>query len=234
MFGSQDASAFPNRNLTFTHYDSVHDLLEDTSGERHVRAMSPNAWVQVDSDKYILSPRSGILTLERRRLTPAEIAKANKASKKSNIVVDGNETPLYHVIYKYPLPLSENSKAPYSKPRTIATASTLTSALNAADTFAATKFERLFIAKSSSWRSSPASEGQLDFINKLRYVTEDEPLTSEDLTKGQAGDMITKIKFGVRGRFDKLIVKKRKEEKELNKARSLRDKEQVRVGPLTA
>ncbi|KAK5072956.1 putative ATP-dependent helicase IRC3 [Lithohypha guttulata] len=226
MFGSQDASAFPNRNLTFTHYDSVHDLLEDTSGERHVRAMSPNAWVQVDSDKYILSPRSGILTLERRRLTPAEIAKANKASKKSNIVVDGNETPLYHVIYKYPLPLSENSKAPYSKPRTIATASTLTSALNAADTFAATKFERLFIAKSSSWRSSPASEGQLDFINKLRYVTEDEPLTSEDLTKGQAGDMITKIKFGVRGRFDKLIVKKRKEEKELNKARSLRDKEQ--------
>ena len=243
MFGSTTPNLDSNRNLTFTHYDSVHDLLEDTSGERHIRAISVNAWVQVDLDKYILAAKGGILTLERRRLTDKEIAAANKSAKakakgkegpSSKVVVDGNETPLYHVIWKHSLPPTEKSIAPWSKPRTVATSSTLTSALNAADTFAATKFERIFITVSSPWRKSPASEGQLAFINKLRYVTEDEPLTGEDINKGQAGDMITKIKFGVRGRFDKLMVKKRKAEREMDRLQGLREKEAVRVGPLEA
>lgn len=234
-FASQDPTLSPNRNLTFTHYDSIHDLLEDTSGERHIRAISANAWVQIDLDRYILAAKGGMLTLEHRRLTPAELTKAKKTSDKSSAVASGDEnTPIYHVIYKYALPAALNSKAPWSKPRTVATASTLTSALNAADTFAATKFERLFIATSSTWRKTPASEGQLSFINNLRYVTDDEPLTSEDLTKGQAGDMITKIKFGVRGRFDKLKKKKIKADKEDARVRELRNREQVAVGPLAA
>ena len=81
MFGSTTPNLDSNRNLTFTHYDSVHDLLEDTSGERHIRAISVNAWVQVDLDKYILAAKGGILTLERRRLTDKEIAAANKSAK---------------------------------------------------------------------------------------------------------------------------------------------------------
>ena len=222
------------RNLTLTHYDSVHDLLEDTSGERHLRAISTNAWVQVDIDRFILAARGGMLTLERRQLTPAEIVKANKISTKSDVLVNAApETPIYHVIYKYSLPPTDKTSAPWSKPRTVATATTLTSALNAADTFAATKFERLFIATSSSWRKTPASEGQLAFINKLRHVTEDEPLTGEDLTKGQAGDMITKIKFGVRGRFDKLMVKRRKADRKDARVKEMTEREKVRVGPLT-
>jgi len=248
MFGVQDPSKASNRDLTFTHYDSVHDLIEDTSGERHVRAISQNAWVQVDTQKYILAARGGMLTLEKRTLSSAEIAKANKTSKtsskskfkaktptpQSEVVVDGNETELFHVVYKYNLPPTEKTSSPWSKPRTVATASTLTSALNAADTFAASKFERLFILTSSSWRKSPASEGQLSFLNKLRYVSEEEPLGPEDLTKGQAGDMITKIKFGARGRFDKLMVRRRKEEREAERLRELRGRERVEVGPLAA
>lgn len=250
MFGVQDPSKASTRDLTFTHYDSVHDLIEDTSGERHVRAISQNAWVQVDTQKYILAARGGLLTLEKRTLSSAEIAKANKTSKtsskskskskaktpppQSEVVVDGNETELFHVVYKYNLAVTEKTSSPWSKPRTIATASTLTSALNAADTFAATKFERLFILASSPWRKSPASEGQLSFLNKLRYVSEEEPLGPEDLTKGQGGDMITKIKFGARGRFDKLMVRRRKEEREAERLRGLRARERVEVGPLAA
>ncbi|KAK5944509.1 putative ATP-dependent helicase IRC3 [Knufia obscura] len=257
MFGVQDSKPL-NRDLTFTHYDSVHDLIEDTSGERHIRAISQNAWVQVDTDKYILAARGGVLTLEKRRLTDAEIAKANKSTKTktksksklktkpttdaepetpeplSDVVIPFNTTPLFHIIYKSSLPPTEKSHSPWSKPRTIATASTLTSALNAADTFAASKFERLFIITSSPWRKTPASEGQLSFLNKLRYVNSEEPLTGEDITKGQAGDMITKIKFGARGRFDKLMVKKRREEREESRVRELRGRESVRVGPLAA
>ncbi|KAJ9656741.1 putative ATP-dependent helicase IRC3 [Neophaeococcomyces mojaviensis] len=242
--GSDDHNArnIDNKNLTFTHYDSVQDLIEDTSGERHVRAISPNAWVQVDSHKYILTAKGGILTLERRHVTEAELKEAKKQaaknkspSQQTNVAsTSASSAPLYHVIYKYSLPPTETTRSPWSRPRTIATSETLTAALNAADTFAATKFERLFIATSSSWRKGPASEGQLSFLNKLRAVTEDEPLTEADLTKGQAGDMITKIKFGARGRFDKLMTKRRQMERHEEKIRELRTRERVEVGPLAA
>ncbi|KAL2395187.1 hypothetical protein ABEF93_001624 [Exophiala dermatitidis] len=219
---SSSASAsmpMPDHHLDFTHYDTVHDLIEDSSGERHVRAMSPNAWVQVDSHKYILAARGGILTLERR------LSDASDA---------------YVVIWKHQLPPTEASKSPWSRPRTIATAATLSDALHAADTFASSKFERVMIATQSSWRKGPASKGQLDFLNRLRDVTADdgvEPLTEDQVTKGQAADMITKVKFGARGRFDKLQVSMRKAEKAGLKRRKdmeRRARETVRVGPLEA
>ncbi len=209
-----------DHRLDFTHYDSVHDLIEDTSGERHVRAMSPNAWVQVDSQKYILAAKGGVLTLESR-------------------VSPSGPEPQFAVVWKHSLPMTEASKSPWSRPRVVATASTLSDALHAADTFASRKFDRVFIATSTNWRKTPASEGQLTFLNRLRDVSEDdvEPLTKEDITKGQAGDMITKIKFGARGRFDALQVKTRKADREMEKRRKateMRERETVRVGPLEA
>ncbi|KAJ9608093.1 putative ATP-dependent helicase IRC3 [Cladophialophora chaetospira] len=211
-----------DHNLSFTHYDSVHDLIEDTSGERHVRAISPYAWVQIDSHKYVLTAKGGILTLERR-LPTDPTAKDSEST--------------FAVIWKHSLPPMETSKSPWSRPRTVATASTLSDALHAADTFAASKFERIFIAKSSPWRKLPASSGQLDFLNKLREVSEEEPLTEDDVTKGQAGDMITKVKFGARGRFDKLMKVKRGVDRQAEKGRKvmeMRERETVRVGPVEA
>jgi ATP-dependent helicase IRC3 len=203
------ASNLAESRLTFTHYDSVHDLIEDTSGERHIRAISQNAWVQVDDAKYILATRGGVLTLEK--------AKQDK----------------FTVSHKYTLVPTEKSKAPWSRPREIATAVTLSDAIHAADTFAATKFERIYINNSSDWRKQPASEGQLAFLNKFRV--DEEPLRPDQVTKGRAGDMITKIKFGARGRFDKIMLKKRQSEKEMAKIESIenmRRREVVQVGPL--
>ena len=214
-----------NHQLDFTHYDSVHDLLEDTSGERHVRAISPNAWVQIDFHKYVLAAKGGILTLERRLPTD------DKSSS------DSPPDASFLVIWKHSLLPTEKTKSPWSRPRTVATASSLSDAVHSADTFAASKFERIFIAKSSPWRKSPASQGQLDFLNQLREVSEEEPLSEEDITKGQAGDMITKVKFGARGRFDKLMKMKRGVDKQIDKvrkAKEMRNRETVRVGPLEA
>ena len=246
-----------NTTVDFTHYDSVHDLIGDTSGERHVRALSPNAWVQIDSHKYILAAKGGMLTLERRHPTSAH-------SLTPDLTIDelehipviaardqdtGANEPLYHVIWKHNLPPTAKSQSPFSRPRTVATATTLTSALNAADTFAATKFERIFITTSSTWRKTPASQGQLDFLNKLRNVVASDSassdsghqaaslLTPDDLTKGQAGDMISKVKFGARGRFDRMMGVKRKmarEERQVEKVREMRERETVRVGPVEA
>lgn len=223
-----NSEALGDHHLDFTHYDTVHDLIEDTSGERHVRAMSPNAWVQVDSHKYILAAKGGVLTLERR----LPVTSSDASQKLGAYFV---------VIWKHGLAMTEASKSPWSRPRTVATASTLSDALHAADTFASTKFERVFIATSSSWRRGPASEGQLQFLNRLRGISSDDDdaplLTPHDITKGQAGDMITKVKFGAKGRFEKLQMKKRKVDKEVEKGRRLQEmknRETVQVGPLEA
>jgi ATP-dependent helicase IRC3 len=283
---SLSATASPDlseTSLDFTHYESIHDLIGDTSGERHVRAISQNAWVQIDSHKYILAAKGGMLTLERRHpstksdrsiipeLALDEIDELPNLPDLSQSNLEQGQ-PLYHVIWKYNLPPSAKSKSPFSKPRTVATAAELTAGLAAADTFASTKFERLFITTSSSWRQRPASQTQLDFLNKLRSV--DDPsnfrpsnnhlgignsdsnddhdstdtdigpdtyaggiplLTPADLTKGQAADMITKIKFGVRGRFDRMMGMKRRHERaerQREKIRELRGRETVRVGRL--
>ena len=269
-----------NTTLDFTHYDSVQDLIGDTSGERHVRALSPNAWVQIDSHKYILTAKGGMLTLESRTPTASDPLTPDIAvddlddfddlpilpspaptsnSSNPNTKEKQDEEPLYHVIWKYNLPPTAKAKSPYSKPRTVATATTLTAALNAADTFASKKFERIFITTSSSWRKTPVSAQQLEFLNKIRGVDatndlnintingSDEAatkgaatsgfLTPDDLSKGQAADMITKIKFGARGRFDRMMGVRRKREREegrVEKVRKMRDRERVGVGPLQA
>lgn len=255
---SRDPAKLKNKELTFIHYDTVHDLIEDTSGERHVRAISANAWVQVDSDRFILTAKGGILTLERRHLTAQELAKLKKLAPPQTSAspsADEDDTtttttnvsptpdpdpgsdptapPLYHVTYKYSLPATAQTQSPWSKPRHIASASTLTAALHSADTFAASKFERVFIASSSSWRRAPASSSQLAFLNKLRGAAQ-RPLTGDDLTKGRAGDMIAKIKFGARGRFDKMMVRRRKVARAVERERELRERERVEVGPLAA
>jgi ATP-dependent helicase IRC3 len=234
---SHDIATRPDRSantiLDFTHYDTVHDLIEDTSGERHVRALSPNAWVQVAADKYMLCPKNGILTITN---STTSLPSQNPKTSQNAIPTEGATDP-FTVTYKYPLPPTVKSKAPYSAPRVIGTASTLSAALNAGDTFAASKFERIWIATSSSWRKGPASEQQLQFLNNLRSVSEEEPLTPADLTKGQANDMITKIKYGARGRFDKLMAQKRKVKKEKERwerEQELREREVVKVGRLEA
>ena len=209
---SRNSSSY--HSLKFTHYDSVHDLIEDTSGERHVRAISRNAWVQIDEHRYILTASGGALTLERRL--------ANDKHKQDH----------FAVIWKHRLPQSGLSKVPWARPRTVATAATLTDALRAADTFAASQFARYLIVSNSPWRKKPPTESQLAFLNRFREVNMEPLLTESDLTKGQAGDMVTKLKHGARGRFERLQTERRKLEREENKLQDIKDRETVRVGPV--
>jgi ATP-dependent helicase IRC3 len=201
-------------SMTFTDYDSVEELIEDTSGERHIRAISPNAWVQVDEHRYILSNRDGsYLTL-------------------TNTAEDG-EGKSYTIDYTAKLPPSVTKKSPFARPRTIATASTFQDALHAADSFATSSFEYLFISKSQPWRRGPASPAQLNFLNQMR--DEGSKLEHGDVTKGAAMDMITKIKFGARGRFGKIAVGKRRvlrEQEGLRKELERVKRQEVKVGPV--
>jgi ATP-dependent helicase IRC3 len=198
-------------NVTFTDYDNVNDLIEDTSGERHIRALSPFAWVQIDEDRYILSSSNGdFLTIKRGE---------------SQVEVIFNQ--------KLPASSTSKSKAPYMRPRTIATADTFEGAVSAADTAAKEKFPFEIVYKNAGWRGKPATQAQVDMLNKFRG--QDEKLTVDNLTKGRAGDQITKLKHGARGRFGKLAALKKKvmkgdESKE--RWKDLQKKREVKVGPV--
>jgi ATP-dependent helicase IRC3 len=212
-------------NVTFTDYDNVNDLIEDTSGERHIRALSPFAWVQIDDERYILSSNSGdFLTIKRgSKATATAKEKETEKSRSTHQVIYNQKTP--------PELLTTGTKSPYLRPRVIATSITFEGAVSAADTLAKERFPFEIVNKNAGWRRKPATQAQVDMLNKFRG--DDEKLTVETITKGRAGDMITKLKHGARGRFGRIVALKNKVqrgEEQKVKWRELQRRQEVRVG----
>ncbi|KAI0543001.1 P-loop containing nucleoside triphosphate hydrolase protein [Xylaria digitata] len=215
-FSAALSAARGNSDVTFVEYDSVLDLISDTSSERHIHSISNNAWVQIGSHRYILSgPHGTYIRLE-------------KADEKK----DGQ--PEFTAWEIRALPKGA-SKSPFAKPRKLLQAATLADAVHGADKYASEKFPHMLISRFMGWRKGPPTDGQLKFLNKLRG--EKEKLKVTDITKGRAADMITKLRHGARGQFAMLEADKRRLKKQLSlleaeKAMKLREK--VSVGPLLA
>jgi ATP-dependent helicase IRC3 len=194
--------------LQFTKYDSVYDLLEDVQSERHIRSISRNSWVRVGNDKYILSESSGWLTLEK-------------------------ENDIFNVrhVMKFTDPVSE--QAQFTRPRLIASGSDLETAVRAADTYASDKFEEHFIASWKPWRQNPATAGQIKLLNQAGIRKG--KVQAGELNRGQAADMITKLKFGGKKRFKQNEMQRRKAERQADAAKKmseLQKRTEVKVGPL--
>lgn len=197
--------------ISFTDYDSVHDLIADTSGDQYIRNLSPNAWVGVGEGRYILTGNTG-----------------------NYLVIEPSDTDgsLFRAKYYWKLPLAKQTKSPYGTPRVIAEGESFGHVVHAADTYAADAFQFIWINKNQSWRRSRASQAQVDFINKSR--PQENHLKPSDLTKGKAADMITRLKHGVRGRYDKASTKQRSEQRIKARAETLEQRLQgrVQIGPL--
>ncbi|EUC31557.1 hypothetical protein COCCADRAFT_6547 [Bipolaris zeicola 26-R-13] len=197
-------------SISFTDYDSVHDLIADTSGDQYIRNISPNAWVGVGEGRYVLSGNTGnYLVIE-----PSDTA-------------DG----FFRAKYYWKIPITKQTKSPYGTPRVIAEGESFSHVVHAADTYAADAFQFFYINKNQAWRRSIASQAQIDFINKSR--PQEDHLKPSDVTKGKAADMITRIKHGIRGRFDKASVKQKSEQRMKARAETLQQRLQghVQVGP---
>ncbi|RMZ71821.1 dead deah box helicase [Pyrenophora seminiperda CCB06] len=198
--------------IEFTDYDSIHDLIADGSSDQYFRSLSPNAWVSVGEGKLILSSNGG-----------------------NYIKIEPSEDKEGHFVAKYywKLPtMDSKTKGPYARARTIADGDSLEHVIHAADTFASEVFTQRWIARNQPWRRSPASQAQIDFLNKSRPA--EDQLKPSDVTKGKAGDMITRIKFGVKGRYDKATAKQRVNDRIKQRAQTLRERltGQAQVGPL--
>lgn len=200
------------QKVTFTEYDSVFDLISDTSAERHIHTISQYAWVQISPRKYILSGDEGsYLRLEK-----------------------DEETAHWHAIVVRRLPVGISTTR-YAKPRQILQARDLTDAVHGADKYAQKNFLHYIITRKQAWRNALPTEGQLRTLNKMRPA--DDQLTVHDITKGKAADMITKLKFGAKAHFMQFQAAKRREERKSNQLAQERQRklsEVVTVGPLQA
>lgn len=215
----QETAAMQHRTLskklpgavTFTDYDSVHDLIADTSGDQYIRQLSQYAWVGAGEGRFILTTNSG-----------------------NYLIIEPSDTTEGYFRAKFyrKLPRAETIKSPYAAPRIVAEGESFEHVIHAADTFAKDVFDHMWIAKNMSWRKSPASQAQVDFLNKSR--PKEDQLKPSDLTKGKAGDMITRLKHGAKGRYARASSKLRSESRIKQRAQTLSEKltGQVRVGPL--
>lgn len=193
--------------LQFTTYDSVFDLLGDVQSERHIRSFSPNNWVRTGDDRYILTDPSGWISIEKT-----------------------DDLFTAHHVMKFKNPGTETMK--FTRPREIATASDLETIVRAADTFASSKYEAHFIASWKPWRRSPATAGQIKMLNGARI--RDGQIKPEDLTRGQAADMITKLKHGGKKRFKDIEASRRKKLRQMGNIAGLQSRVNVKVGPVEA
>ena len=205
-----NSAAQLDRSISFTHYDDVNSLIENTSGEQHIRGLSRLAWVQVDNNRYVLSDRSGsFLTIK-------------------------TEAEAFVVVVTEKLPKTmEKAQAPYKRPRIVATASTFESAVHAADTYAKDRFAMMYLMNNAPWRRYPASPEQIVFLNKFRE--EGQKLNVGSLSKGRATDWITKLRFGARGRLKRIKSAEAKVQREVARDERLEAEQrraQVRVGPV--
>jgi ATP-dependent helicase IRC3 len=198
-------------SITFTDYDSVHDLIADTSGDQIIRNLSNNAWVGVGEGKFVLTTNSGNYLI----IEPSEKAEGS-----------------FRARYYWKLPADKKIKSPYGTPRIVAEGGSFEHVVHAADTYASEAFEYIWIAKNQPWRRSRASQAQVDFLNKFR--PKEDQLKPEDLSKGKAGDMITRLKHGVKGRYDKATTRERGEKRMKQRADAMKRRlqGQVGVGPI--
>lgn len=212
-------------SLEFTDYETVYDLIQDTAGERHVRSISPLAWVHVGRQRFVLSTRADFITIEGASSPTAHFTVTYTRALK--------EQQFYTTPNGY-----QKSKSPYMRPREIAKSDTFQDAVHAADTFATGKYPWKLISHVQPWRRMPATEDQLKFLNSLQGNKKDKPgrekqqhYEAETITKGRAGDMITKFKFGAKGYFARLEAAKKRDLKTKEKKEKEEAREKVKVGP---
>jgi ATP-dependent helicase IRC3 len=196
-------------NVTFTKYDSILDLLSDQKSEQHIRSLSSNAWVRVDQHRYVLGGKTGWVTIDK----------------------EGNESEgQFQVRFVQKFEDEETGRSVHTRPRIVGRAPDLEQAVHAADTFANGRFGEHAIAAWQPWRRLPASPAQLNFLNKKRL--REHNLKQGELTRGQAADIITKLRFGTKKRFETERKKRERSEAARQEFEELQRRGDVKVGPL--
>ncbi|PCH33701.1 nucleoside triphosphate hydrolase protein [Wolfiporia cocos MD-104 SS10] len=226
---SPDPIAEP-KSVTYIDYDDPFELAEEASGAPHIRKFSPHAWVGCGEDVYVLELLGkGFIRVERdgseddskehftARYTPATLPMATAMTLKIS---------------------------PFQKSRKILEATSLIEAIRGCDTYAKKVVpapQSMGLRYTARWRQQPASESQRAFVaNRWRTRTVILGNTRETeerlakLTKGEAANIITRLKHGAQKRYEKKSKQQQTASQARTKEEMRKAREHVKVGPLPA
>ncbi|KZT02640.1 P-loop containing nucleoside triphosphate hydrolase protein [Laetiporus sulphureus 93-53] len=223
-------------SVTYVDYDDPWELVDEASGAPHLWKLSPHAWVGCGGDIYILE----CLGRGFIRVEPYQN--------------DEDET-IYKVQYTpatLPMATARTLKIPpYQRSREIAIAANLSDAIRAADKYATVKVVQghfaMELRRGAKWRQASATDSQKAFIRKRWKIRESdefmEHIADEQqqdkaqklsrLTKGEAANIITRLKHGAQSRYEKKVKQQQRAMKALQKERLRKAREHVEVGPLS-
>lgn len=197
-------------DITITKYDTVFDLMKEVDLDKHIRSISPNSWVRIGVDRYVLSDPRGWLTIEKSRDPETD-------------------TDIFQVRFVLKFKSITDSTT-YTRPRHIASGADLETAVHAADTFAAKEFDRRHILVDQGWRRTRASGPQVKLLNSM--IDKRKPLRPSQITRGHAADMITRLRLGGKPWINALEKQRERLAKRRNEWETLRKREEVKVGPV--
>ncbi|KAG1749940.1 P-loop containing nucleoside triphosphate hydrolase protein [Suillus paluster] len=212
--------------ITYLDYQNPFALVDGCSGAPHVAKLSTNAWVGCGNDIYILECLGkGYIRIE-------------------HIPADEDKPTHYRATFTEATMHMPSAKAfkvsPFMRKRLIMTAETLSDAIRGCDTYAAQKVLRgslaLGLLRTAKWRKASASDSQKNFIQKRRVkraLDQDAvAATLQNMTKGQAANIITRLKHGAQAHYEKTTREVKKASQLAEKERRRRERETVQVGPL--
>ncbi|KZP10559.1 P-loop containing nucleoside triphosphate hydrolase protein [Athelia psychrophila] len=212
-------------SVTYTDYENPFSLVDESSGAPHVAKLSGNAWVGCGGDVYVLE----CMGKGHIRIEPAKADEEQEAHYEAHFT---------------PATLDRATAAafkmsPFLRSRKVLTAANLSDAVRGCDTYAKTKVivgsMALGLLRSAKWRKGPASEGQKVLVAKRYGKMSEGPDGSQNLvqlTKGQAGNIITRLKHGAKKRHDDKLKDAKKVTDMALKESLRRARETVQVGPL--
>ncbi|EJD04075.1 P-loop containing nucleoside triphosphate hydrolase protein [Fomitiporia mediterranea MF3/22] len=181
-------------SITYIDYDNPFDLVQDASGAPHITKISRFAWVGCGGDVYVLECMGkGYIKIQ------------------PDVDEDGEEMLSAH--YVEPIPEWELQgrfqRSRFRRPRLVLTARTLDEAVRGCDKYATTKILRgnlaLGLHRTANWRKGPASSSQTTMLKKRLNTSKGgdklgQSIDVDNLTKGQAANLITRLKHGAQVR----------------------------------
>jgi ATP-dependent helicase IRC3 len=221
------------RSVTYIDYDDPFSLVNQSLGTSpHITQLSRNAWVGCGDDIYVLE----CLGKGHIRIEP----------------VPDDKEKHFHAHYTstiHPETATALNISRFRTNRKILDASCLADAVRGCDTYATEKILKGPLSqalwRTARWRQGPASASQKLFVAKrwgyIHKSVQDFrehsggdvfPERLKVLTKGEAANIITRLKHGAQGRYVKKLMVHRKVEIADAKEKQRQAREHVRVGPL--
>ncbi|KAF7310867.1 DEAD-box family helicase [Mycena chlorophos] len=213
------------KSVTYKDYEDPFSFFEEASAPSHITKLSRNAWVNCGGDLYILE----CLGKGSVRVEPLESDEGRFFVAHFNPEIDSGTAASLKI-------------GRFLRVRRILTAETLQDAIHGCDSYVENKVlygqMALGILRTARWRKAPATDNQKKLVAKRwgKRLADSEQVRNEkiaQLTKGQAADIITRMKSGAMGRFDKELKVAKKLHQKREKEAKRREREAVKVGALT-